>query len=143
MLEEFVHGGVSPREGANRDTNDLRFNTRIMRVHFFRPFSVERLGVKLNRIPFMSDFDTTLQLLRAGAENFCLNNWVHNQAGSNTEGGCSTTRSLEKLGQAAERLHELHPEFVTVVEKTTKGSWGGGTRKDVRIQWKKALGVRP
>jgi hypothetical protein len=34
----------------------------------------------------------------------------------------------------------LHPNIVSVVEKTTKTAWGGGTRMDVIIQWKKALG---
>jgi len=36
-------------------------------------------------------------------------------------------------------LAELHPGLVKVVTKETKGAWGGGTRTDVVVQWKKAL----
>lgn len=134
----YIHGGISPREGANRDVDTYRFNTRVMRAHFFNTHAVIDAGVRLNEIPYMSDFDTTLTLLEEGYENVVLNNWVTNQAGSNTEGGCSTDRDLSKLADAAYALKARHPQFVTVVDKTTKTSWGGGTRKDVRIQWKKA-----
>jgi hypothetical protein len=35
-------------------------------------------------------------------------------------------------------LQLLHPAFVKVVEKATKTSWGGETRTDVQVSWKKA-----
>ena len=38
----------------------------------------------------------------------------------------------------AERLNELHPTCVKVVEKQTKTAWNGLPRKDVIIGWKKA-----
>ena len=42
------------------------------------------------------------------------------------------------MNRCAHELEVLHPDYVTVVDKTTKTSWGGGTRTDVRIAWKKA-----
>jgi len=46
---------------------------------------------------------------------------------------------MEVQSQGAERLKELHPDVVEVVEKETKTAWGGATRKDVKVQWKKAF----
>jgi hypothetical protein len=42
------------------------------------------------------------------------------------------------MESSAKGLAELHPGFVKVVRKETKGAWGGGERVDVQIQWKKA-----
>lgn len=137
-LDRFAHGAIAGREGGNRDTNPYKFNTRAMRAHFFRADILKDEGFTLNGTKFMSDFDTTLNLLEAGWGNVLLNEWVTNQAGSNTEGGCSTTRSLADLADAAYELHDRHPRFVTVVKKTTKAAWGGGERTDVRVQWKQA-----
>jgi len=137
-LDRFAHGAIAGREGGNRDTNDYKYNTRAMRAHFFRADILNTRNEHLNGTKFMSDFDTTLNLLEDGYPNVLLNQWVTNQAGSNTEGGCSTTRSLEDLAEAAHLLKARHPRFVTVVKKTTKAAWGGGERTDVRVQWKKA-----
>ena len=42
------------------------------------------------------------------------------------------------MDRCSNELAALHPDFVKVVEKYTKTSWGGGIRTDVRIAWKKA-----
>jgi hypothetical protein len=81
----------------------------------------------------------TLQLLRAGYPNAVITEFVHNQAGSNTEGGCSAYRDAKMMESSARKLAKLHPGFVKVVTKETKTSWGGGERVDVQIAWKKAL----
>lgn len=138
VLDHYAHGAIATREGGNRDINEYKFNTRALRAHFFRADILDLEGVSLNGTKFMSDFDTTLTLLEKGCDNIILNNWVTNQAGSNTEGGCSETRTLDDLAEAAHELKRRHPAFVTVVQKVTKGAWGGGERTDVRIQWKKA-----
>jgi hypothetical protein len=138
----YVHGGILAREGANRMADsDVVFNTRVMRVLAVDVRALLAHGIDYERCAYMEDFDVTLQLLRKGFENFVLCDWWHNQPGSNAAGGCSGTRTLEKQAAAAHKLAKLHPEFVTVVEKQTKTSWGGATRTDVRIQWKKALGA--
>ena len=140
QLENFAHIAVATREGGNRYTADYNFNTRGLRVLGYNTEILRKEEVMFGRLPVMEDFDVTLQLLRKGYSN-CIINWmVHNQAhGSGASGGCSTYRDLKLQAECAHKLKELHPEFVTVVEKTTKTAWGGNTtRTDVRIQWKKA-----
>lgn len=138
QLERFAHGAIATREGGNRNTAQFKYNNRALRAHFFRPDILRGNGVELNGQEFMSDFDTTLKLLRKGYENIILNYWVTNQGGSNSVGGCSETRTKAGLAEAAHMLKANHPQFVKVVQKATKGAWGGGVRTDVIIQWKKA-----
>jgi len=138
LLGSYVHAGISHREGANRNTDQTVFCSRMMRALAYNREWVKDAGVSFGRVPVMEDFDVTLQLLRKGRKNAIANDWVHNQGGSDTSGGCSTFRTKEVQTTAAHKLAELHPGFVKVVEKTTKGSWGGGTRTDVTIYWKKA-----
>lgn len=135
---EYAHVGFTAREGANRNTGHHALNTRIMRVLGYHRPTLNRLGIRFDDVELMEDFHVALQLLEAGVPNLVLNDYAHNQDGSNVAGGCSTFRTMERHGAAAQKLADLHPRFVTVVEKTTKGAWGGGTRKDVLIQWKKA-----
>jgi hypothetical protein len=140
VLEEYPMAGVVAREGANRITDQFLFTTRQMRLHAFNPHALRRLGARWDilRSPGPEDFAMLLQLFTQGETNIVLNNFCQNQGGSNTAGGCSTYRTLEVHADAVEHLAELYPDFVKVVEKTTKTAWEGRTRKDVIIQWKKA-----
>jgi hypothetical protein len=138
-LENYAHVGVSGREGANRKIDPLIEVGRMTRILGYRTDVLQKEGCRFDRLQFMQDFDMTLQLLRRGYPN-CIINWaVQNQGGSNSEGGCSTIRTPEAHAVAANGLASLHPEFVSVVEKTTKTAWGGGVRTDVRVQWKEAF----
>lgn len=139
-LDEYALVGVLGREGANRNHEDL-VCARMMRVlGYYVPTLVK------NKISFtrqgatftMEDFDVTLQLLRAGYSNRVLAAWCQNQGSSNDSGGCSAYRTLEVHNHNAELLAKAHPEFVKPVQKTTKTAWGGVTRTDVQVQWKKA-----
>lgn len=140
MLSVYAHIAIATREGGNRYTEDYNENTRGLRALGYKTTILRDQGIDFGRLPVMEDFDVTLQLLRKGYANRILNWMVHNQAhGSGASGGCSTYRDLKMQEEAAHALKKLHPEFVTVVEKTTKTAWGGNvTRTDVRIQWKKA-----
>lgn len=137
-LIRTAHVSVSHREGANRNTDEKVHNSRYMRVLGYRTDWLRHHKIDHCRLPVMEDFDVNLQLLRKGMPSVILNRWVHNQGGSDTSGGCSHFRTPEVQAEAAEGLARLHPQFVKVVEKQTKTSWGGATRKDVRIQWKAA-----
>jgi len=132
----WVHVAVSGREGANRNIAEFSENTRAMRVHGYNRKVMNDEGIRFDRLPELEDFDVTLQLLEKGYPNRVLNSWVHNQAGSNTEGGCSSYRTIESHNENVEKFAAAHPQYVTVVQKQNKGEWG--TRKDVRIQWKQA-----
>jgi hypothetical protein len=75
-----------------------------------------------------------------GIPNKILLDYVWNQPGSNTEGGCSSYRTAKLQAKYAHRLADLHPDSVKVVEKKVRGatSWEGmKTRTDVRIDWHK------
>jgi hypothetical protein len=138
-LDTYTHVGVLAREGANRITAPYGVeNTRMMRLLAYDTEEVRRIGARFDRLPTKQDFDMTLQLLRAGEKNGVLTQYCHDQPGSNTSGGCSRYRTPEVMESSAKGLAELHPGFVKVVRKATKGAWGGGERVDVQIQWKKA-----
>lgn len=137
-LSEFAHVGVAPREGGNRNTDRTMQCTRMMRVLAYQAQTLRAMKVRFDRLQVMEDFDVTLQLLRAGLPNIVLNHMVQNQNGSNAAGGCSQWRTPQIQTDAAYALKELHPRYVTVVQKETKTAWGGGVRTDVRIQWKEA-----
>lgn len=137
------HVGFAAREGANRNTEDTLHNTRIMRVLGYNRHQLKRHAIRFDIMEVMEDFHVALCLLKLNYRNVILNNFAHNQGGSGSRGGCSHFRTPELHARNAEVLAVLHPGVVKVVEKTTKGAWGGGTRKDVIIQWKKALNAKP
>ncbi len=131
--------GISAREGNNRKEEPTEQCARMMRAWGIRKDKFVEVGARFDRIDMMEDFDVILQFIKAGYPNIINNEVTTNQAGSNTAGGMSTYRTLERQAAAAHALHALHPDVVTVVQKETKTSWGGGVRTDVRVQWKKAL----
>jgi hypothetical protein len=137
-LKTYAHAGVSPREGANRNIENWLFNTRMLRVIGYQPEVLLKHKIKFSDVQFMEDFHVNLSLLERGYVGALCNMYVNNQPGSQIAGGCSGQRTPENQHAAALRLAELHPGFVTVVRKTTKTSWGGRGRTDVRIAWKKA-----
>lgn len=141
MLEEwldtYAHVAVSPREGNNRVEARVAYCTRAMRCVGYQTQHYAALE-PLGRLKAMSDFDATLQLLRRGYANAVSYDYAQNHGSSNAPGGCSTYRTTEVLAESARKLAALHAPFVKLVEKETKGSWGGGTRLDVQVQWKKA-----
>ena len=138
LLENYIHVGISAREGNNRVQSNLKENTRMMRFLGYNKPEVLKTGARFDRIDTKQDFDMTLQLLRKGHKNAVLYSFTHNQPGSNNTGGCSVYRDPEMMDRCSHELAALHPDFVKVVEKQTKTSWGGGIRTDVRIAWKKA-----
>jgi len=138
QLNYYPHVGIAAREGANRNTDSYLYNTRIMRVLAYSRDVLRAVGVRFDEMEVMEDFHVALKLLTYGYPNLIMNEYANNQAGSGVEGGCSHFRTPELHAANAKKLAAMYTKFVTVVDKETKGAWGGGTRKDVRIQWKKA-----
>lgn len=139
-LQDLAHAGVLAREGGNRAAeHDVLYCTRAMRVLGYNTDILMREKIAMDRVRAMEDFDVCLQLLERGYENAVLCNWWQGQGNSGAAGGCSEWRTPEVQAAAAHALAALHPRFVTVVEKETKGAWGGGVRTDVRVAWKKAF----
>lgn len=138
-LQDYAHAGVLAREGGNRAAeHDYLYATRAMRVLGYNAHVLAAADIQMDRVRAMEDFDVCLQLLRRGYANVVLCGWWQGQGNSGATGGCSEWRTLEVQAQAARALKKLHPEFISVVKKETKGAWGGGVRTDVRVAWKKA-----
>ena len=137
-LDKYAHVGVLSREGGNRVLESTRECTRMMRVLAYNAKVLNDEKIKFDRLPLQEDFDVTLQLLRKGYKNLVLCEWVNGQGTSGAKGGCSHFRTIEMHNENAVKLAELHAPFVKVVEKETKGAWGGQKRLDVHVQWKKA-----
>lgn len=130
--------GISSREGNNRKPESIERCTRMMRAWGFRKDVFRQVGASFENMECMEDFDVILTFLTNSHANLVNNEFTTNQAGSNTDGGCSTYRTLEIQAKAAYTLAAKYPGIVKAVEKETKGSWGGGKRTDVHIMWKKA-----
>lgn len=138
-LDTYAHVGVLAREGGNREHSPEKQCTRMMRVLAYRADILWRENIKFDRLSTQEDFDVTLQLLRKGYKNNVLCQWVNGQGESGDAGGCSHFRTLELHNKNVQELARLHAPFVKIVEKATKGAWGGNTRLDVVVSWKKAF----
>jgi len=140
-LDTYVHGGISNRFGNNHYEGLTKEVGRAMMFHFFDSNVVMAEGIRWDRLPCRIDFDFTLSLLELGYPNLVDYEFTCDGLPSNSPGGSSEYRTLEMLSKNASDLKELHPDFVRVVPKYTKGAWGGDVvRDDVVIQWKKAFG---
>ena len=135
----WLHGGISAREGNNHKDDLEEVNTRVMRCLFYDAAAMKEAGIRWDDIKCRMDFHVSLSLMEAGHSNIVNFEFAHNQ---NTSGASKTGaghyRTMAMMNEQAVKLQELHPEFVKTKEKTTKSSFGGGTRTAVMIQWKKA-----
>jgi len=143
-LDDYAHCGVSAREGNNRVEHLSAETTRYMRVLAYNLDMFKGKGIELFRTKVMSDFDMNLQLLSKGLPNKVSYYYAQGHGSSNAPGGCSEWRNVQMQSEGAEILKSHHPDVVKVVERETKTAWGAGKegtviRKDVNIQWKKAL----
>jgi hypothetical protein len=144
LLDDYGHVSISMREGANRRTENVLHCTRVARAIGFNMRAFLHSGADFTNSTVMDDFEVTLHMLTHGWKSAVLNTFVQNQPGSNTAGGASLYRTMEMHAAAARLLEHRYPGVVKTVEKSTKTSWGGGTRTDVHVQWKEAYarGIR-
>ena len=139
LAEGFVHIGIGARQGSNHVSTPYRDVARMMNAYAYDTLKLQELNVELGRLPVMEDFDLTLQLLRKGYPNRVSYQYVWNQRGSGAEGGCSSYRTSEMQMNAALKLKEYHPNYVSVVTKKAGSVWKDmEERGDVVIQWQKA-----
>jgi hypothetical protein len=142
LEEGVIHIGLAARQGSNHflGPETYREATRMMNAYAYDTHALKELNVELGRIPVMEDFDLTLQLLRKGYPNRVSFQYVWNQRGSGAEGGCSSYRTAGLQAKSAELLQKYHPEFVTLVTKSTGTVWKDmEERSDVNIQWQRAF----
>jgi hypothetical protein len=134
LLTTHAHAAIGHRQFANAKP-DIEFGGRALRALGYRKDIMDLEKIKFT-LPLMEDFEVTLKLFRAGYPNAVIYDVVQDQPGSDRPGGCKDWRTLERHNAAAEALAAMFPRFVKL--KDVEG-WDIGTRKDVSIQWKKAL----
>ena len=141
LADEHGHSGIAMRGGINNlYPLHVKYATRSVTSLIVGVRQYFDAKADFSRIPLMADFDNTLTMLRAGFTNAVLCDYGCDQGSSNAPGGCSNYRTPELMTKAAHMLHDFHPDFVKVVEKSTKTGWEGmKTRTDVRMQWRKAF----
>lgn len=135
QLDKFAHVGLSSRMGNNHVEEAIKQTGRMM--HFLA-YSVDTAvtHIKFNRVKQREDFDYTLQLLRKGYDNLIKYDVCVAPGSYGAKGGCDAERTVAGSDEEAEKLAALHPGLVKVVQKDYKGT----PRKEVVVQWKKALG---
>lgn len=130
--------GVSARQGNHNSAVAAVECTRMMNAYAFDTKVLKEHNIRFDDVVIMEDFHVTLSLFKHGYKNIVLYNHCWNQKGSGAAGGCSEWRTAEVQKEGAERLAELHPGYVKVVEKDSKSLWKNMKhRYDVRVQWRK------
>lgn len=137
-LDDFAHVGISSRMGNNRVEEAEKRTSRMMHAIAFHVPTMKRV-VQFNRVAMREDFDYTLQLLKAGYGNIVKYDVCVAPGSYGAKGGCADERTVQKSDEEAEKLAALHPGLVKVVQK----DYLGVPRKEVVVQWKKALGHSP
>lgn len=138
-LDRVAHVSVLAREGGHNAPSPYIDNSRPQRIHGFNVPKLVEAGVRYNPGLVQDDFDMTLQLLRKGYRNRVITEYVHGQGTSNAPGGASSYRTIDFHNASVRKLAKIHAPYVRVVEKQTKGAWGGLPRLDCVISWKKAF----
>lgn len=134
-LDRYRHGGLGPRLMNQEFGCEFSLNKRCMyAIAFHVPTVIKHC--KLGRIEHREDFDLTLQLMKAGFENFRYEMCVVEQyEGYNAEGGASEERSMKASNADAYKLARLHPGLVKVKMKDYLVSV---PRVEVVIRWQNA-----
>lgn len=138
-----IHCGWSARQGNNNVEESVLKTARMMFVLGYDCMNIRHLiangHVTLGRVRTREDMELTIQLLKCGYWNEVNFNIAADQvSGFGAKGGCFDERTIESTSADAEAFAALHPGLVKVVEKSYKGS---PNRKEVIVQWKKALGA--
>ena len=136
LAEGYAHIGISGREGNNRQKDYGCECTRYMRVLAYR--TDHPRTVVHGRIDGMSDFDVNLQLLKHGLPSYVFFRYAQGQPGTQTAGGISSDRSMEKHEREVDFMVREHAPYVKKVMKKNKGGGDFGTRPEVVVQWKMA-----
>ena len=136
------HGGFGPRQGNNNFPEGWLYGGARMMLALAYHTETAMANAIWNRINTREDMDVALQLLRKGFPNVITHDFCVGQKSYAAPGGCDIERTTEKSDADAYKLAELHPGFVKVVQK----EYLGHPRKEVIVQWKRALasaGPRP
>lgn len=128
--------GISSRFGNDLEPLDYKAGAnRLMHGFGYHRKTLLQQKFRFNAVAFREDFHMALTLLRAGYESWQAYEWCVAPGAYGAPGGCSEERTVIASDAAAFKLAELHYPYVAVVDKDYKGT----PRKEVRVQWAKAL----
>jgi len=139
LQEGIAQVGLLGREGANRITTLPYIElTRSIQFVGINLDTFRNRNIRYDRVEFRGDFDATLQLFRAGYKNRVLTTHISDFDKPQRPGGCTPSRTPEKMNATAEELAALHPMFVdTVLKDNLSNAEEWSTRTDVRVQWRR------
>lgn len=127
--------GIGSRFGNDTEASEFRLGaSRLMHAFGYCRKQLPK-SFKFNAVQFREDFHLALSVYRAGRQSYQVYDWCVAPGSYGAPGGCSSERTTAASDAAALKLAELHPGFVKVVDKSYKGH----PRKEVVVQWKKAL----
>jgi TET-associated glycosyltransferase-like protein len=138
-LDKYAHVGLSGREGQNRLTGYSSECTRYMR---FTALNTAMMPghIRYDRINGLSDFDMTLQLLRAGLPSLVFHRWAQGHQQTQARGGLAAgIRTHDRHASEIRQLCELHPGLVRPRKKANVSGGEFGTREEMTVEWKMAL----
>lgn len=104
-------------------------------------FSVNTVMAKAHGMEFIKtfaqDIDIALQAAHTGAGNVHYAGLAWTAAATQTEGGCATTRTHEKLIKAHELVVSRFPEVATRKVRKLKSTWADGSNEMsvVSVRW--------
>lgn len=133
-LDDFAHAGLSSRMGNDTAPASWLYNARMMHAIGYDRAAFHKAKARFNDVQCREDFHVTLTLLRKGLGNAVYYDYCCSPGPYGAAGGASLERTVALSDREAEKLADLHPGFVRVLEKEYKNI----PRKEVMIYWKKA-----
>ncbi len=140
-LDLYPHAGIIANKTLGIDPDVTTLSDDCGPLRSLLAYDLEVINkhkIRFDRCISKSDYDVTLQLYERGYPAYISRMWGHWQCGGMTlPGGSFDYRDNDMHSMASEQLHDLHPKFVRIVEKTRLG-WTF-PRWDVHVAWSKAL----
>lgn len=129
------------RRFMNFSRPPIRYNTYVESNYSIDLEVLKRHRIRFDDADFGQDQHVALSLVEAGYTIIFRSDWAvgHPQMGANP-GGCSLTRTVERVINSDRILHELHPATVNIIEEPGYRNHAGLlTNQRYRIDWKLAV----
>jgi len=137
-LKHYPMVGFDARAGNNRCAErNIRLACRVMRAFGVDVPLMFKLGIAFDHFPFWEDFHVGLSFLEKGYLNANLTRYT-NDGVTNSEGGVSTYRNLDKMKACLSEFIKLHPCAKAVYKKTKWRGMENVAVPDMMVFWKKA-----
>jgi len=137
-LDEFVTCGLDVRWNPPNE-RPYHQNFRQSASHFYNSRTLPLDKLDWNDIWAAEDFNVVLQLLTMGYQNRVATRYRTCPTPTQTPGGITDLRTVERHNESMRQLKAKFPRFVRLYEKkASSGEWGGITKLAAEISWKAA-----